>query len=58
MTSIPSTVMLPRVGGSRLPIIWSRVVLPEPDTPVSPTDSPASTVRETSSITVTGPKHR
>ena len=48
---------LPDVGRSRPPRTWSSVDLPEPDGPISATNSPASTDSETprSASTVVGP---
>src|SRR5437667_2649087 len=47
----PSSVTRPRVAGSRPPTIRSSVVLPQPLGPRRQTNSPASTVNETRSIT-------
>src|SRR3954465_6536024 len=47
--------MLPLVGWSRAPISDSRDVLPEPEGPVSATNSPGSIVSETSDTATTGP---
>src|SRR5690349_24891879 len=51
----PSTSTVPVVGRSRPPISDSSDVLPEPDGPVSATNSPGSSVSETSATATTGP---
>src|SRR5438067_13366174 len=51
----PSTSMRPDVGASRAPISDSSVVLPEPDGPVSATNSPGSSVSDTLATATTGP---
>jgi hypothetical protein len=48
LTSRPSTHTRPAVGSSRPPMMFSSVVLPEPDRPRSTTSWPRSTVNETS----------
>jgi hypothetical protein len=47
VTSRPSTQTRPAVGWSRPPMMFSSVVLPEPDRPRSATSWPRSTVNET-----------
>ena len=44
----PSSTTSPAVGRSRAARIFSRVVLPDPDSPMMATNSPASTVKSTS----------
>src|SRR5262249_50785178 len=50
-----STSTVPDVGRSRSPMIESNDVLPDPDGPVSTTNSPGSKVSETPSTATTGP---
>src|SRR3954454_7861433 len=50
-----STVTVPLVGSSSAPISDSSEVLPEPEGPVSATNSPGSSVSETSATATTGP---
>src|SRR3954453_2835996 len=52
---MPSTSMLPLVGWSSAPMSESSDVLPEPEGPVSATNSPGSSVSETSDTATTGP---
>ena len=42
---MPSTEMVPESGRARLPIRLSSVLLPQPDGPVSDTNSPGSSRR-------------
>ncbi len=44
-TSVPATITLPDVGRSMPAIRFSSVVLPEPDGPMSATNSPSGTSR-------------
>jgi hypothetical protein len=50
-TSVPSTCMVPLLGRSSVPMMCSRVDLPDPDGPVIASISPAVTVRSTSRST-------
>ena len=43
--TLPLTTKLPEVGLSRSPISRSRVLLPQPDGPISETNSPGAMVR-------------
>src|SRR5213076_1002165 len=52
---MPSTVTVPLVGWSSAPISDSSDVLPDPEGPVSATNSPGSSVSETSATATTGP---
>ena len=49
VTSVPSTVMVPEEGRSMVDTQFKRVVLPEPDAPITPTNSPGSTSKLRSS---------
>ena len=51
--SLPSRMYSPEVGLSRQPMIFIRVVLPEPEGPIMATYSPSSTEREMSLSTGT-----
>ena len=43
--SVPSTVMVPPVDRSMVEMQFKRVVLPEPEAPMMPVNSPSSTVK-------------
>src|SRR2546430_5946015 len=45
----------PLVGRSSVPLMWSKVLLPEPNGPTMASDEPASTSNDTSSSTVSEP---
>jgi hypothetical protein len=45
VTSVPDTMTLPEVGWSMPAIRFSSVVLPDPDGPISATNSPSGTSR-------------
>jgi len=49
VTSVPPLMIVPESGRSIAPIMCSRVDLPEPDGPVSATNSPGAIVKLTSS---------
>ena len=53
-TSKPATRTVPVVGRSRVPMMWSREVLPDPDGPTTATSSPAATVTDTALSASTG----
>src|ERR1700761_8555470 len=55
VTSRPPNEIVPEVGRMKPPRMPSSVVLPEPDGPSSETNSPAPTLRETSSRARTAP---
>src|SRR5574341_381700 len=46
VTSRPPYVTLPNVARSSVPTIWRSVVLPDPDTPTTPTISPEARENE------------
>src|SRR6188472_172055 len=52
---MPSTSTVPELGRSRSPMIESSEVLPEPEGPVSTTNSPGSRASETPSTATIGP---
>src|SRR5665647_1655999 len=52
-TSLPPTSILPASGFSKPTSILAKVVLPQPDSPTMPSDSPRCTVRVTSSTALT-----
>ena len=53
VSSLPASRTVPAVGLSSAARIFSRVVLPEPDSPMMATYSPVSTVKDTSARAVT-----
>src|SRR5690349_2913713 len=57
LRSAPATAMRPEVGVSRPTSIRASVVLPEPDSPTTASDSPSATVKLTSSTaTISSPR--
>ena len=53
-TDVPATRTVPAVGRSSVPATASRVDFPDPDGPVTATNSPGSTVSDTSRSATTG----
>ncbi len=56
--SLPRTATEPRVGRTMLASSFSSVDLPEPFEPMTPSDSPGATVKETPSRATTPPSPR
>jgi len=52
--SSPATRTVPPVGRSRVPMMWSRVDLPDPEGPTMASSSPARMLSETERSASTG----